>query len=63
VLNRIEKVNPDDAYVSCNFRQNRQQDNSFSFKDDKEMIKLYGHLSVVDVRNNELKQLKDFIKN
>lgn len=61
ILNGIEKLSPEDAYVNCNFRQNRNQDNAFSYKDDKEMIKLYGHLNVVDVKNNEQKQLKDFL--
>lgn len=55
------KVSPEDGFVACNFRQNRDQNGQLTLQRDNEKIKQCEHLSVVDVFTNTTSKLKNHI--
>lgn len=60
-LRGIRKVTVDEAYVQCNFRQNRDKNGSFTFIDDLKMIKECSELTVIDVINTSQSRLGNYL--
>ncbi len=60
-LKGIKKVTVDEAYVRCNFRQNRDMHGAFTLKDDTEMINQCGHLPVVEVVTGKVNTLANYL--
>ena len=60
-LKGITKITVNDAYVQCNFRQNRDAQGAFTLKDDTKMIEQCGHLPVVDVITNKEDKLANYL--
>lgn len=57
----VPVVSVDDAYVPCNFRQNRNAEGQVTLQRDDKMIHNCGHLEVVDVTNNQTFPLSKFL--
>lgn len=60
-MKNLQKMSVDEAYVKCHFRQNRTADGGFTFKDDTEVIKQFGHLPVIDVTTNQQTKLEHYL--
>jgi hypothetical protein len=57
----VPAVSVDDAYVACNFRQNRNVEGQVTLQRDDKMIHACAHLEVVDVALNQNFPLSKYI--
>jgi hypothetical protein len=57
----VPAVSVDDAYVTCNFRQNRNVEGQVTLQRDDKMIHACAHLEVVDVALNQSFPLSKYI--
>ncbi|MCG9879668.1 MAG: hypothetical protein MH472_03630 [Bacteroidia bacterium] len=57
----VPAVSVDEAFVSCNFRQNRNSSGQVTLHRDDKMIHTCGHLDVVDVTLNQTFSLSKFL--
>lgn len=57
----VPAISVDEAYVVCNFRQNRNSEGMVTLQRDDKMIHACSHLAVVDVTNNQTYPLSKFL--
>ena len=57
----VPAISVDDAFVPCNFRQNRNSDGQVTLQRDDKMIQACGHLEVVDVVTGETFPLSKYL--
>ena len=60
-MGALSKLNPDETYVPCNFRQNRDESGKLTFTSDREAIFKAKDKEVVDVISGEKAPLSNYL--